>query len=75
MGKSKGGVGLLECKHPYAHFGGRGWRSQPGHVSTLHMDTCKAVPASLQDVVAQHTAQHTGDAVSPCIREPSVGNI
>ena len=23
--------------------------------------------------VAQHTAQHTGDLVSPCIREPSVG--
>ena len=24
--------------------------------------------------VAQHIAQHTGDLVSPCIREPSVGN-
>ena len=23
--------------------------------------------------VAQHIAQHTGDVVSPCIREPSVG--
>ena len=25
-------------------------------------------------LVAQHVAQHTGDLVSPCIREPSVGN-
>ena len=24
--------------------------------------------------VVQHIAQHTGDLVSPCIREPSVGN-
>ena len=38
----------------------------------------KSIPslkeASYSSRVAQHTAQHTGDVVSPCIREPSVGN-
>ena len=40
-----------------------------GVQGTLHIPT---EPIVLHNVV-QHTAQHTGDVVSPCIRELSVG--
>ena len=38
--------------------------------------TVRELLSSMRTVVGtvvQHTAQHTGDLVSPCIREPSVG--
>ena len=58
QGGDKGGCTEGGCK------GGctEGGSVQRGRV--LQNDVC----------VAQHIAQHTGDLVSPCMREPSVGN-
>ena len=66
--------GLPHCnqrqapRHPLSH-----WRASCMHCTDwMQLVSCVA-QGGRQVRVVQHTAQHTGDLVSPCIREPSVG--